>query len=702
MPAQLFSLPVIASAGALMGVVLLSLASRRWRTTSVPWGAVPALALALHADPRLTAVAAVMLVAVEMPGRSRLAVEILAAPLAAFAGAAASALVPDPATLLPAMYLLALVTARLGRRLARNLGIQEVPLAADAASALLLLAGSVLASLGYTQRAPVAGVLGLAIPLALPALLAGATSHSPMGLVCRRLFSILPRLNDTVSTQGAQTLDDLAHSLHELFHPILEHSASVVAINPPFAGEGSSLGAYPVAGEDRLRIRERVRRLFQSRKADELHGVTVTSKGEGPLLHPAYPFQMLIPAREGEHLVGLVAFLCDHSLAEGDQEVIPEIALTAEGYLLHLVRDRTLFEEAQSLQRRLADQARRLHHLLTTSQAIYTSPDLRSVTNNLVRAARVGFGLAWCAVLMDPQGRGTYRMTARSGLPEEGLPSGRQAEIPLDLLRKLLSDGKAISRCSVIPAREWPLEGGAAGHEHLVLVPVGQEDPPAAYLVLAPHPMKPMLELDEVRALETVVDQAASVIFSALHFEELRRQTLVDALTGVANRRSLDTVLARLLQQAGDEPLSVAMVDADDFKAVNDRFGHQVGDVVLKEIASLVSRRLRARDFVARYGGEEFAAVMPGLSSEQAALVLERVRRAVAEFPFASGELSQPINLTVSIGVATFPDDGSTPAVLIARADEALYEAKRLGKNRVMCAGEVGLWTAYGSGDPFV
>lgn len=701
MTAYLLSMQAIASAGALTGVLLLSFASRRWRITSIPWGAVPTLALALHADPRLTAGAAIILVAIELPGRSRLLVEALAVPLAAFAGAASIGLVLDPATLLPAMYLLAFVTARLGHRLARSLGIQEVPLSADAAGTILLLAGSLLCSLGYSQRAPVAGALGLAIPLALPAILSTGTNHSPMDILCRRFFSILPRLNDSVSAGGSQTLDELAHSLHDLFHPILGHSASIVAINPPFAGDGSSLGAYPVAGEDRLRIRERVRRLFKSRKADELKGVAIASKGEGPLLHPDYPFQMLIPAREGEHLVGLVAFLCDHSLPEDDQELIPEIAMTAEGFLIHLVRDRTLFEEAQSLERRLADQARRLHHLLTTGQAIYTAPDLRSVTNNLVRAARVGFGLAWCAVLMDPEGRGTYRLTARSGLPEERLPSGRQAEIPLDLIHKLLSEGKAISRCSVIPARQWPLESGTAGHEHLVLVPVGQEDPPAAYLVLAPHPMKPMLELDEVRALETVVDQAASVIFSALHFEELRRQTLVDALTGVANRRSLDTVLSRLLHQAGDEPLSVAMMDADDFKTVNDRFGHQVGDVVLKEIASLVSRRLRARDFVARYGGEEFAAVMPGLSSEQAALVLERVRRAVAEFPFAAGELSRPINLTVSIGVATFPDDGSTPAILIARADEALYEAKHLGKNRVICAGEVGLWTAYGSGEPF-
>ncbi len=176
---------------------------------------------------------------------------------------------------------------------------------------------------------------------------------------------------------------------------------------------------------------------------------------------------------------------------------------------------------------------------------------------------------------------------------------------------------------------------------------------------------------------------------------------LVDGLTGIANRRSLDTVLTRLLQRLQGQPISVAMIDADDFKKINDRFGHPVGDVVLRELAGLLSRSLRARDFAARYGGEEFCAVLPQIAGDQASLVLDRVRRTIAEHRFAASELSHPLHVTVSIGVATSPEDGETPALLLARADEALYEAKRLGKNRVICTAEVGLWSAYDVQEPF-
>ncbi len=685
---------------ALIAVLLLSLASRRWRTTVIPWGTVVLFPLALLGTRPQLLLASLLLVALEVPGRSAMVIEVLAAPVIAYLANVFLHSTTLILTFLPLLFLVALCFGRIGRWLTRVHSPKVPSLWTEAASTVVLLGGATLCSMGIESRQALPLIVGTAIPAVVPALLTSGVRKTLPPQARETLFAALPRIVDSLQGRETQTLDDMVHALHDLFQPLLGQAVSVAAINPPFAGGGSSLGAFPVTGEARLRIRERLRRLFQSRRAEELSSPTLTTEGDGPLLHPTYRHQILIPVRENERLLGILAFLGETPFAQGHQELMPKLSIAVERCLLHLIKDRSLHERVASLERRFSDQGRRLHHLLTTTQAIYTAPDLRSVTNNLVRAARIGFGLSWCAVLLDPGGRGVYRMTARSGLPE-GEPSGEAGGIPLDTLQALRSQGKAVSLCSIIEARLWPLKIPSDSQEHLILLPVGSENPPFAFLVLAPHPTKPMLELDEVQALETVVEQAASVVGAAIHFEELRRQTLMDSLTGIANRRSLDTVMVRHLNRLKSQPLAVAMIDVDDFKHVNDRFGHQVGDIVLRELAGILSRSLRARDFLARYGGEEFCVLMPGISGSRAALVLERLRRAVEEFVFASAELSNPLHVTVSVGISTSPDDGTQPSELIARSDEALYEAKRLGKNCVISASEIGTMSAYGQHEPF-
>ena len=124
------------------------------------------------------------------------------------------------------------------------------------------------------------------------------------------------------------------------------------------------------------------------------------------------------------------------------------------------------------------------------------------------------------------------------------------------------------------------------------------------------------------------------------------------------------------------------MVDVDNFKNYNDTLGHMKGDEALKAIASILQAKSRKFDTVARYGGEEFAIIMPGTSKENARLFAERLRNEV-EKTYADEESIEPDKrLTISCGIATYPDDPSTKEELIANADTALYEAKRSGKNR--------------------
>lgn len=160
-----------------------------------------------------------------------------------------------------------------------------------------------------------------------------------------------------------------------------------------------------------------------------------------------------------------------------------------------------------------------------------------------------------------------------------------------------------------------------------------------------------------------------------------------DGLTGVLNRRAVDARLEEAFNfaQRLDRPLSVALLDLDHFKRVNDVHGHQTGDAVLVEAARRFEGTVRSYDVIGRYGGEEFLLILPDAVPWSARLVAERVRHALFERPIVSGDLEVPV--TVSIGVASFdPRSPATPQRLVEAADGALYQAKQRGRNLVVSA----------------
>ncbi|MCW9087998.1 MAG: sensor domain-containing diguanylate cyclase [Gammaproteobacteria bacterium] len=169
--------------------------------------------------------------------------------------------------------------------------------------------------------------------------------------------------------------------------------------------------------------------------------------------------------------------------------------------------------------------------------------------------------------------------------------------------------------------------------------------------------------------------------------DTLREQALRDALTGALNHgailESLDEHLGFAQRQF--EPLSILMADLDQFKRINDRHGHPTGDAVLKAVAATLQACLRGHDRLGRYGGEEFLMVLGSTPLEVAQQVAERIRAEVAALQVLDG--SETLRATISIGVATYePDAMDQPDSLLARADAALYEAKRMGRNRVCLA----------------
>ncbi|HET9315035.1 MAG TPA: diguanylate cyclase, partial [Vicinamibacteria bacterium] len=169
--------------------------------------------------------------------------------------------------------------------------------------------------------------------------------------------------------------------------------------------------------------------------------------------------------------------------------------------------------------------------------------------------------------------------------------------------------------------------------------------------------------------------------------ERFRTQAITDALTGLFNRRHFEDTLDEQIERASAEgwPLSLLLLDLDHFKQYNDRWGHTEGDAELRRVAALVQRTVRSTDIAFRYGGEELAVLLPSCAKDQAVGVAEKVRQAVGSGTQRPSRFGA--RTTVSVGVATFPEDGRVARGLVDTADAALYQAKALGRDRVVAAG---------------
>jgi diguanylate cyclase (GGDEF)-like protein len=190
-----------------------------------------------------------------------------------------------------------------------------------------------------------------------------------------------------------------------------------------------------------------------------------------------------------------------------------------------------------------------------------------------------------------------------------------------------------------------------------------------------------------VEAVTALAQHAGTAVANVRAHEETSRQSVTDPLTGAGNFRHLTATMAKEVERATrfTRPLSLLMLDLDHFKQVNDTQGHAFGDVVLREFARRLLACLRDVDVVTRYGGEEFVVVLPETGAEGASAVAARIVDAVRKEPFRGSGTSRTV--TVSVGVASFPDHGRTSSELMRSADAALYAAKRGGRDRWVLAG---------------
>jgi len=225
------------------------------------------------------------------------------------------------------------------------------------------------------------------------------------------------------------------------------------------------------------------------------------------------------------------------------------------------------------------------------------------------------------------------------------------------------------------------------GITFLTAVPLFSGKVHAGYLFLANGDKKTeSFDFDIVSLLALVGNHVSLILGKLKLFQETKRLSITDSLTGLYNRRyfykHIDIEIARSKRYGN--VFSVMLFDIDNFKRINDNYGHQAGDIVLQGLAQILLTVSRETDIVVRYGGEEFIVILPNTAEEEAAALAERIKNTVEETVFTLND-SENVNITLSGGIASFPLSAADSKTLLYAADSALYSAKETGKNKIIC-----------------
>ena len=329
-----------------------------------------------------------------------------------------------------------------------------------------------------------------------------------------------------------------------------------------------------------------------------------------------------------------------------------------------------------------SDRLRAITAVQSVSQTVSSSLELEQIFQTVVETLQNTFGYNFVSIyLLDGE---VLRLGAQIGYPLETV----YTEIPIT--RGVLGRAVRNTKTEFIP--DVRLEPGflRASYEveSEICVPLIKEGVAMGALNVESERGHPLTETD-VSILTSFAGQVAITIENARLHSQVKSLALTDGLTGLANRRAFDYALesevVRVVRYG--PPLSLIIIDIDSFKLYNDTWGHPAGDARLRAIADLLRANVRNPDIAARYGGEEFALLLPFTDKAGAMLLAERLRYAAeANSPSGFTANGSTSGYTLSIGVASFPEDGTTSAQLLYAADNAELMAKRLGKNRVEAA----------------
>ena len=558
--------------------------------------------------------------------------------------------------------------------------------------ALALLGGIVMLSLGVVGWALEGGPATIAGVIAVLALLVGGTVLMTGAMVGRARAAEARRAGQIQVLQLAARRMSASLSPGDVGRAVVEetrrvidyHNARVYLLEPPD-------DLVPVAFEGRVGAYEKVDLDILRTSLGEgltgwvaMHGTALRVDDAGsdprsatiPGTDDVPESMLVVPMQHDDRLVGVIT-LSKLGLRQFDDDDLQLLLILAD-------QAATAFSGAALLveTRRLAAE---LRQLLDMSSALSRSLDPHDVANLMAEhlARAVGADEAqisdWDRVNDRVRTLGCY-------------PAERHATVdayydlsPFPLTRRVLEEGMIAVVDAEDPGAD-PAEAAllrSAGMRGLVMLPLIAKGE-AIGIVELTSSGQPMSESGPITLARTMAHEAGMALENARLYETARDLADRDPLTGFFNHRYLHERLAGEVVRAvrTRRPLSVVMLDLDDFKLVNDTFGHLYGDRVLVHVADLIRSTLRGSDVAARYGGDEFALILPETGHDDAARAAERILEAFRASPFAA-DGRQPFPLGASIGIATHPRDGRSATELIAVADTGLYGSKDAGGNRV-------------------
>jgi diguanylate cyclase (GGDEF)-like protein/PAS domain S-box-containing protein len=360
-----------------------------------------------------------------------------------------------------------------------------------------------------------------------------------------------------------------------------------------------------------------------------------------------------------------------------------------------IIRREELRRKNELLLKGMEELSRKVSELSTLNEAgkiLSSKLDLGDVLNTVMTMAGDLFQAQAYSIRLMKEDEGILSIVAHSGLSEEYLKKG-----PISVgdsvagavaqQRKPIHVPDALSHHGLYKADVAAREG----LKSIYCLPLVIRDRCIGVMTFY-HKKPHSYGDDQTQFLSTFASTVSIAIDNARLYEEQKRQAVTDGLTGLYNHKFFHDNLARELNRAQryGNRLSVIILDIDLFKKYNDAYGHQEGDALLREMGGILKKVARENDLVARYGGEEFVFLLHQVSKSEAMLFARRLRKRICDHGFKGEDILPGGRLTISLGLACFPEDADSVASLIHTADQALYRAKREGRNRVRAFQTVG------------
>ena len=460
---------------------------------------------------------------------------------------------------------------------------------------------------------------------------------------------------------------------------LISHTGSVALVDPHLAFEqlrfGALLGALLTVTFAALAVALTTRRFLLGPLQDLMRVMGRAENGE--FLVRAQVHSADEVGRLARSFNTMLARVTDMAVRDLEQQHAVE----------QMQRELSLQAELRAANDSLAAHVNEMELLLAVAASLSGTLDLPQQLQELGHRVCEGFGIDEFSVMLIDEASQQLVIEAVAGMAPVGM-RGMRFHIGEGIT------GRAAARGETIYVRDVERDpnylhykGQRYNTGSFLAVPLRAKGSVAGIMNLN-RPKVDGFSSQEIRLAEAIAAQAALAITNARLYAQTLEMSYTDALTGVPNRRQLFTRLEQEWTRSlrfGDE-LSLLMIDLDLFKDVNDSLGHQAGDAVLRGIALVLRRNVRKVDTVARYGGEEFCVVLPRVAKPEAMEVAEKLRRAVAAAPISGGHGQAPVRITISIGVASYGVDASDVAGLVEKADQALYAAKRAGRNLVKAA----------------